>query len=201
MTLTIRTRLDGSNPGETLFLPALAGFEGPDLDLLAMMPVCDVNGALLDALAAREPFPAHGPAPVAGVFLLDPFMRLPELAARLRAAGIRRVANYPTVQVIDGETARALGSVGYSPAQEFEALRELRGEGFEVVGFATGAAAARDLATLGAVMVVLHPGPGGGDPRARETLAAAAAWLKPELAARGVGLYRLEPRDGVARPA
>jgi predicted TIM-barrel enzyme len=199
MALTVRTRLDGADLSGTLFLPALAGLEGPALDLLAMMPVCDVNGALAAALDAGPPWAPGAPAPVAGLFLLDPFIRIPEMAERLRRAGVRRVANYPTIQALDGETARAMASVGFTPAHEFEALAELRASGFEIVGFAYGAAAARELAALGATTVVLHPGPAGGDPR--ETLAPLAAWLKPELAARGIALQLFAPGEGVARPA
>jgi predicted TIM-barrel enzyme len=213
MTLTVRTRLGGgssgqekpgqenpgeANPDETLFLPGLAGLEGPNLDLLAMLPVCDVNGGLAEALAACPPWPPDGPAPVAGLFLLDPFLRPPDMAARLRAAGVRRVANYPTIQALEGETARALASVGFSVAQELDALREFAALGFGIVGFAAGAAAARELAASGADAVVLHPGPGAG-PREDEALAATVAWLKPELAARGVALLAFAPREGVAR--
>ena len=201
MSLTIRTTLEGADPAGTLFLPALRGLEGPDLDLLAMLPVCDVNGALLEALNGRAPWPAAAPAPTVGLFLLDPFVRLPVLAERLRAAGVRRVANYPSVQALEGETARGLASVGFSPVEEFAALREMRALGFEIVGFAYGAAAARELAALGASSVVLHPGPGDPDGRQREALGALAAWLKPELAARGVALHLFSPREAASRAA
>jgi predicted TIM-barrel enzyme len=198
--LTVRTCLEGFDPEGALYLPGLRGLEGPDLDLLAMLPVCDVNGGLLTALASRAPWSPDDRAPVAGLFLLDPFLRPPDMAARLRAAGIRRIANYPTIQALDGETARALASVGFSAVQEFEALREFAALGFGVVGFAAGAAAARELAASGAGTVVLHPGPGAG-PREDEALAATVAWLRPELAARGVALLAFSPGEGVAREA
>lgn len=199
MPLTLRTRLDGAPAPDALFVPGLAGLEGPDLDLLALMPVCDVNGALAEALEGRAPW-APGSAPAAGLFLLDPFLRAEDMAGTLRRAGIGRVANYPTIQGYDGGTARSLASVGFSPAAELEALRAFAALGFQTMGFAAGAAAARELAASGAGTVVLHPGPGGGEEaRDREALAAMAAWLKPELAARGVGLLAFSPREGVAR--
>lgn len=199
MPLTLRTRLDDAPAADALFLPGLAGLEGPDLDLLALMPVCDVNGGLAEALEGRGPW-GSGAAPVAGLFLLDPFLRVPEMAAALHRSGIGRVANYPTIQGFDDGAGRSLASVGFSPAAEFEALRAFAAIGFGTVGFAAGAAAARELAASGARTVVLHPGPGGGEEaRDREALAAMAAWLKPELAARGVGLLAFSPREGVAR--
>ncbi|HVL73613.1 MAG TPA: phosphoenolpyruvate hydrolase family protein [Beijerinckiaceae bacterium] len=196
--LTIRTSLDGVDPAGAVFVPGLRGLEGPHLDLLATLPICDVNGALLSSLEA-PPWPAEGPAPVAGLFLADPFLREAEVAARLRRAGVRRLANYPTIQAFDGEAARALASVGLSFAEELAALRAFVAEGFGAVGFAAGAAAARELAALGASAVVLHPGP-GSQPREREALAAMAGWLGPELAARGVDLLLFEPRRATARP-
>jgi hypothetical protein len=198
MTLTVRTSLDGIDPAQTLFLPGLRGLEGPNLDLLATLPICDINGALLASLAAPSWSP-EGPAPVAGLFLADPFLREAEVAAQLRRAGVGRVANYPSIQAFDGEAARALASVGLSFAEELAALRAFVAAGFEAIGFAAGAAAARELAALGARAVVLHPGP-GAQPRERETLSAMAAWLGPELAARGVDLLLFDPRKAVARP-
>lgn len=199
MTLALRTRLDDAPAADALFMPGLAGLEGPDLDLLALMPVCDVNGALAEALEGRAPW-TPGAAPVVGLFLLDPFLRVNDMAAALRRAGIGRVANYPTIQGFDGEAARSLASVGFSPAAELEALRAFAALGFSTVGFAAGAAAARELAAAGAEAVVLHPGPGGGEEaRDRGALAAMAAWLRPELAAGGVRLLAFAPREGLAR--
>lgn len=196
--LEVCTHWEGRDLSSSLYLPALRGLEEGDLDLLAMLPVCDVNGDLARSLASGNLWAVPGPAPVAGLFMLDPFLRIADMASALKAAGIQRVANYPTIQVLEGETARGLASVGLGPAQEFEILREFGRRGLAMVGFATGAAAARELAAAGASTVVLHPGPsaGRGD---REAVAAMSAWLKPELLARGTTLMAFSPRDGVAR--
>ena len=198
MALTIRTVLEGFDPAQALFVPGLRGLEGPHLDLLATLPICDVNGALLATLE-RPPWPPQGPAPAVGLFLTDPFLRESEVARRLRRAGVRRIANYPSIQAFDGEAARALASVGFAVEDELDALRNFAEQGFEVVGFAAGSALARELASLGASAVVLHPGPAATpDGRGREAMAAIAAWLGPELAARRVALLLFDPRRGVA---
>ncbi|HEV2559390.1 MAG TPA: phosphoenolpyruvate hydrolase family protein [Microvirga sp.] len=196
--LEICTCWESRDLPHSLYLPALRGLEGGDLDLLAMLPVCDVNGDLARQFAFGAPWPVPGPAPVAGLFMLDPFLRLPDMATALRAAGIGAVANYPTIQVLEGETANGLASVGLSPAQEFEVLREFGRLGFAMVAFATGAAAARELAAAGARTVVLHPGPRPG-PRENEAVATMSAWLKPELMASGTSLLAFSPQEGVAR--
>jgi len=198
MRLEICTQWQGRDLPCSLYLPGLRGLEGGNLDLLAMLPVCDVNGDLARSLTSGNLWTVPGPVPVAGLFMLDPFLRISEMVSALKAAGIQSVANYPTIQVLEGETARGLASVGLAPAQEFEVLRQFGRQGFSMVGFATGAAAARELAGAGARAVVLHPGHGAGR-RDQEAVIAMSAWLKPELLAKGTTLLAFSPRDGVAR--
>ena len=198
MKLEVCTCWQGRDLPSALYLPGLRGLEGGDLDLLAMLLVCDVNGDLVRSLTSEDLWVVPGPAPVAGLFMLDPFLRISEMVGVLKGAGVHRVANYPTIQVLEDETARGFASVGLTPAQEFEVLREFGRQGFSMVGFATGAAAARELAASGASTVVLHPGPGAGR-RDYEAVAAMSVWLKPELLARGTTLMTFSPREGVAQ--
>jgi hypothetical protein len=96
--------------------------------------VLDVNGALLAALAAAEPF-RHAP-PVAAVFACDPFLRVADAAAALRRAGIAQVLNWPSVQAHDGEAAAALAAVGYRMEAEFRTLLAFASHGLEPLAFA-----------------------------------------------------------------
>jgi predicted TIM-barrel enzyme len=198
MPLTLRTSLEGIDPADAVYIPGLRGLEGPHLDLLATLPISDVNGTLMAALDDPLPWLKDAEAPVVGLFLADPFLRLAEVAAQLKRAGVRRVANYPTLQAFEGETARALASVGFALEAELDGLRMLAAGGFEVVGFASSSATARQLGTF-ATTVVLHPGP-GADSRHRDVLAAMAAWLGPELAVRRVTVLLLDPHRGAAFP-
>ena len=162
--LILRATLDGLDAAErarSLFLPALAGAPEGLLDLLALLPVADVNGALLAALAEQGCFPP-GEAPVAAVFCADPFLRVPDMAEALLAAGIRRVANYPSVQVIDGETGRAIAAVGYGPDEELATLLRLREAGLAAVGCAVSPVFAARLAAAGITDIRAVPPPGAG---------------------------------------
>ncbi|WP_167858451.1 phosphoenolpyruvate hydrolase family protein [Methylobacterium nonmethylotrophicum] len=161
--LTLRTTLAGLGPAErarTLFVPALAGAPEALFDLLALLPVCDVNGALTACLAAGAL--GEGPAPVAGLFCVDPFLRVPDLAEALLAAGLRRVANYPSIQAIDGETGRTIAAVGYGPQEEIATLVRLREAGLAPVGCAASAAFAAELAAAGIAPVLAIPALGSG---------------------------------------
>ncbi len=158
-TLHPQADLRGLRPAAragAVFLPALAPFRRESWPLVAMMPVLDVNGALRAALAARPPF-AQDP-PVAGIFACDPFLRLTDLVAMLRGAGITAVVNYPTVQVLEGETAAALASVGYRAEAEFRLLQRLAEQGFAPIACATSRRAVDAALGAGLRRILLHPG-------------------------------------------
>jgi predicted TIM-barrel enzyme len=142
-------------PGR-VFLPALASFPVESWPLVALLPVLDINGALAAALDAGRPF--RGGAPVAGVFTCDPFLRLADLAATLRRAGVNQVVNYPTVQIFEGETAAALAAVDYRAELEFRLLLRLAGLGFAPIACATSRAAVDAALGLGLRRILLHPG-------------------------------------------
>lgn len=152
-------RLEGLRPEariRSVYLPALAPFPRRSWPLVGLLPVLDINGALVEALARRRPF-ASAP-PVAGVFACDPFLRPADLADVMRRAGIRQAVNLPTVQFFDGETAAALGSVGYRAEAEFRLLLRLADYGVEALACATTRAAADLALGLGFTRILLHPG-------------------------------------------
>lgn len=151
--------LDGLRPearGGSVFLPALAPFATRVWPLVSLLPVLDINGALVDALAGRRPFRVA--PPVAGVFACDPFLRPSDLAAVLASAGVRHAVNVPTVQVLDGDTAAVLGSVGYRAEAEFRLLLRLAECGVEPIACATSSASVELALRLGLRRILLHPG-------------------------------------------
>ncbi len=158
-TLQPRAELDALSPAQresAIFLPAVAPFPPATWPLVAFLPVLDINGALLAALEARRPF--RGAPPVAGLFACDPFLRLADMAAALRRAGITTVVNYPTVQIFEGETAAALATVGYRAEAEFRLLQRLAEAGFTPVACATSRRAVDAALGLGLRRILLHPG-------------------------------------------
>jgi Phosphoenolpyruvate hydrolase-like len=156
-TLGPRAKLDGLRPAErarTVFLPALAPFPPETWPLVALLPVHDVNGALRAALEARRPFQAA--PPVAGLFACDPFLRVADIAATLRAAGIAAAVNFPTVQMFGGETAAALAAVGYRAEAEFRLLQRLAEQGIAPIACATSRRAVDAALDLGLRRILLH---------------------------------------------
>jgi hypothetical protein len=177
-----------------VFLPALAGFPPDTWHLVALLPVLDINGALRAALAARRPF--RSAPPIAGLFACDPFLRLADMAATLRRAGITTVTNYPTVQLLDGESAAALAAVGYRAEAEFRLLQRLAGEGFATIACATSRRAVGAALHLGLRDILLHPGVAPPPDR--------AAWwadLAGQVAIEGGRAFAWGVPDQVSRPS
>ena len=169
--------------GPALFVPALARFPAAVRELMALLPVTDINGSLIRTLAD-----APGQAPgstVAGLFAVDPFLDPGELRAALRRAGIGRVANYPTVQLFDGATAAGFEVVGYDVRAEFALLRSLADSGLDPVGYVTSPAIARIALDAGCRTLVVHPGLGPGS-----RLRGSSDQIAELAAESGAALYR-----------
>lgn len=143
---------------QAVFLPALAPFAPDHWPLVGLLPVLDINGALVSALGSRAPF--RTTPPIAGIFATDPFLRLADLAEALRRAGVTQVINYPTLQLYDGEMTAALASVGYRAEAELRLLARLAERGLAPVACVTSRAAADLALGLGLRRMVLHPGLG-----------------------------------------
>jgi hypothetical protein len=99
-----------------------------------------------------------GAGAVASLMLADPFLRVRDAACVMSTHGIGRVANFPTVQLIDGQTAHAFDSAGVGTRREIEILAAFRSAGFQTVAFACGIEPARAMLRDGASTLVLHPG-------------------------------------------
>jgi predicted TIM-barrel enzyme len=158
-TLAPRATLDGLTEAarsDTVFLPALATFAPAHWPLVGLLPVLDINGALLAALGAKERF--RTAPPIAGVFASDPFLRAVDLAEALLEAGITEVINYPTIQLFGSETQAAFASVGYRAETEFRLLARLAEHGLAPIACATSRATADAALALGLRRLLLHPG-------------------------------------------
>lgn len=179
--------------GEPYILaPWLHALPAGNPDLLSLLPVVDLNAA---AMRSLEP-PPRGIAR-RGVFaalaMVDPFLRPRDAVARLQRAGISGVVNFPTMQIVDGETARAFEGADARTTREVKMLEAFVAEGLRTIGFACGPDAAREVARTGPTMMVLHPGVALADWRQRAAGALAVQrLLEPcrTLAACPVLIYR-----------
>jgi len=163
-----------------IFAPWLAALPAARRDLLALLPVVDVNGALFDALGDTAPTgtPARQPPQadmIASLLCVDPFLRVRDITAVLGANQIGGVANFPTIQVIDGVAALGFDSADLGVRREAQILARFANEGLAVTGFATSADNGLRLLDHGASALVVHPGPPSSDWRNRAIAARGAA--------------------------
>lgn len=169
---------------QQIFAPWLEGLPVTRRDLLALLPVLDINGAMVTALRdAQTPLgggvPDAGPVSAqpgvtAALLCVDPFLRVRDLAALLKAAGIIEVTNFPTIQVIDGVAARGFESADLGLQREARILAGFAQEGLAVTGFATTVENGRYLLDHGVTTLVVHPGLPSTEWRARVMAARSA---------------------------
>lgn len=167
--------------GDYLLAPFLAQVAPAHRELVGMLPVVDVNAAALAGLRAVSPASPSCRRAVAGLMLVDPFLRLRDATLALAEAGVSGVANYPTVQLIDGETARVFDSAGAGVAREIAVLTAFSEAGFETVAFAASLDTARAMLRHGPSRLVLHPGLALADWRERAAASLAVAHMIPAL--------------------
>jgi len=156
-------------PGPCILAPWLEALPPGPRDLLALLPVADINGFALSAIGGLKRRP--DPGLFAAIFCADPFLRVRDVVEALQRAGIRGVTNFPTVQAIAGQTARDLDSADLGVQREIRVLGDFARAGLQIAAFASSAEAGALMGRLGAGCVILHPGPAATDWRGRAAAA------------------------------
>lgn len=122
---------DMPSAGPVLVCPWLKGLKRPDGLWLAILPIHDAN-AWLD-----EDWTLDLPAEAAdrlyfGVFALDRLRSAENILGSLRARGVRRIANLPTIACVDGATRASFAAMGFTPERELDVLLTAQAAGFGV---------------------------------------------------------------------
>lgn len=166
-------------PGLALLPPGLE-------EIATLLPLADLNGVALSYCGNRAGTPEPGqkrgqdqPGALA-LMMSDPFLNPGRIADTLRAAGMDTVINWPSCQILDGDTARAVASAGLGVAREAAMIAEFSALGFRTLGLVRGAGHGALMAKAGATQIVLHPGIALRDWRSR---AMAARLLDEEMQA------------------
>jgi predicted TIM-barrel enzyme len=123
-------KVEGGPPGSCLIVvcPWLGALPRETGLWLSALPIHDVNAIAETDEPVAIP-PALAPFVYFGVFALDRFRAPGRLLQRLRARGIGRIVNLPSVTFFDGRTAATLRSLDFGLAQEIEFLKRARAEG------------------------------------------------------------------------
>ena len=114
-----------------LICPWLAGLPARIGLWMSALPIHDVNRYVDDDARFRMP-PAVAASAYFGVLAIDPFRAPDALFRRLRARGIDRIVNLPSVSFFDGHTAEIFASIDLGPAQERAFLERAKHAGLNV---------------------------------------------------------------------
>ncbi len=139
--------------------PWLTGLPPETGPWLSALPISDVN-AFTDDEAPTE-IPGHlADSTYFGVFALDRFRQPARIFSKLRAKGIRRIINVPSVSFFDGQSAEIFETLGFSWSEEVEFLRRAAAAGLRsaVCGRAPVVLAREDADIFD--FAVEHDGPG-----------------------------------------
>ena len=146
---------------ETIALPPQVGTACPSLrhpnlpdEVSLLLPVQPNPQSLIEDILAT---PALLQGAAVGLFLANPFFSPPREAQRLAEAGVRWVANLPSVAQHDREFAQQLSDVALDHARELAALADFKAAGLRVLAVVSDTAEAKGAAALPADAVLVMP--------------------------------------------
>lgn len=117
-------------PGwDEVYCPFLAGLPAETAAFLALLPIQDANGLLLNGIADAPAWPVEL---WACVMAADPFRHMPHMLEELERCGVRRVCCYPAAALHDAEMSAAFDvfALGRKAEQHLEELAQARGFAF-----------------------------------------------------------------------
>lgn len=125
--------------------------------LAGMLPYGDANAIVMDM--AREVLPVISDTPVlAGVCGTDPFRRMDDFLAQVKAAGFSGVQNFPTVGLVDGVFRANLEETGMGYGLEVRMIRLAHELDLLTAPYVFTPDQARRMTEAGADIVVAHMG-------------------------------------------
>lgn len=119
-----------------------------------LLPVQPNPQALVENILAA---PAVLEGAALGLFLANPFFSPPREAQRLAVAGLRWIANLPSVAQHDQEFAQQLSDVALDHARELAVLADFKAAGLRVLAIVSDTAEAQGAAALPADAVLVMP--------------------------------------------
>lgn len=160
--------LRAAGPAPGILSPSTAGLDPHLATMACALPLGDANAALLDETRAG----VGADSAFAAVLAHDPFRKLGKFLEELSGHGVRRIINWPSVSVLDGEHAAALEHSGFTWAGELALLREAAAAGFATAVVIHEEAQIGPALEIRPDMLLLTPGLARRDPgRQRERAA------------------------------
>ncbi|XP_011025844.1 PREDICTED: uncharacterized protein LOC105126622 [Populus euphratica] len=125
--------------------------------LAGLLPFADANAIVIDM--ANEVLPVVKEVPVlAGVCGTDPFRRMDYFLKQVESIGFCGVQNFPTVGLFDGNFRQNLEETGMGYGLEVQMIEKAHKMGLLTTPYAFNESEAREMAKVGADIIVAHMG-------------------------------------------
>ncbi len=125
--------------------------------MAGMMPYGDANAIVMEMANEVLPVVKHTPV-LAGVCGTDPFRKMDYFLKQVKEIGFAGVQNFPTVGLIDGLFRQNLEETGMGYGPEVEMIGSAHEMDLLTTPYAFNAEEARQMAAVGADIVVAHMG-------------------------------------------
>jgi predicted TIM-barrel enzyme len=184
---------DGIANGEScFFLPAMVGLPPKVVDILACLPIANVNAELIASLSRLE---GVRPVDFGCIFAADPFYDSARLSDDILSFGVHGVANLPSLGFLTGPFSDAMSASGFDFHREMHCLLTAKRRGLQTAAFVWSLEQGICALDQGPDIVVIHPRRPAGIEDSPRLLADKAATTVSELRERSksscqIALYR-----------
>jgi predicted TIM-barrel enzyme len=138
------------------FLPAMLGLAPRVVDVLACLPISNVNAELIATLSSR---PEKARAVDFGcVFAADPFYDSGRLSDDVLALGVDGIANMPSIGFLTGPFSDAMTASGFDFEREMHCLRTAKRRGLKTAAFVRSLPQGVHALDQEPDLIVVHPG-------------------------------------------
>jgi predicted TIM-barrel enzyme len=138
------------------FLPTMSGLPPRVVDILACLPIGNVNAELIATLSCR---PEKARAVDFGcIFAADPFYDSGRLSDDVLALGVAGMANMPSIGFLTGPFSDAMRASGFDFEHEMHCLRTAKRRGLKTAAFVRSLSQGIHALDQEPDLIVVHPG-------------------------------------------
>jgi predicted TIM-barrel enzyme len=136
------------------FLPAMSGLAPKVVDILACLPIANVNGKLMASLSRRE---SARLVDFACIFAADPFYDPERLSDDVLSFGVKGVINLPSIGFLTGPFSEAMNASGFDFRREMHCLRAAKRRGLRTAALVWSLEQGSYALEHGPDVLVIHP--------------------------------------------
>lgn len=139
---------------ETLFSPVMAGLPVGSASALAILPIHDANGQMLESVSDLRNRSGN---PCVGILAIAPLRGWTRILHDLRERKVDRIFTWPSVAIFDEDMQEDLVPYGLTFEREVAFVQEAINQGFHTTATVFDSNQAARMVAAGASRILLHP--------------------------------------------